>query len=327
MADFGLLSQKTADRLGAAISNLKSRLASAEIKLQTLDHGGQRNDLFIAMPLAEIAAATVGATSITPTAGDAKIYHFRSGVLEQLYTTSIWNTGITAVAANVPIPVHREWTTGKFVALLSAGTGGATGDCTPCCCNIGNFTDEFTTFDPTTYRELNENVDDRPGWLTHSGHPALSPVWGRCQQMMTWPVGGYIQIEAHCDEPVPILEGTGIRNLELSNGTVPGTVPCPISNQFLQMIYAPSDNIGFPANIEVKHNAITVFSGTVGQGISDWIWHIRVTRTSINTYDLSYVFDGSELYTDSIDFTPIKQVVTHSGTARAIDYISFTQSF
>jgi hypothetical protein len=117
MPELGLFSQETANRLGEAIANLRSRLAIVEGQQDRLTGNLRRDDMYIAMPLADIAAATIGPTSIMPVSGDAKIYHYSGSMFVQLYTTKVYNFLDFKALADRPIPVHREWTTGRFMAF------------------------------------------------------------------------------------------------------------------------------------------------------------------------------------------------------------------
>lgn len=113
----GFLTRETAQRLGDTLRGLKARIGALEGRSFGSDGSVQRDDLYIAIPQAEITAATVTPTLITPTSGLCDVFHWSGMTLVQRGTKTVYNFRDEVVPAEVPVAIHREWTSGKFFAL------------------------------------------------------------------------------------------------------------------------------------------------------------------------------------------------------------------
>jgi len=124
----GILSRDTAIQLSEAITTLRSRLAAAEAKIEQLKPGAWRDDMFIAIPQDEIAAATVTPTLITPASGMCDLFHWSGAVLKKRGEKKVFNFRAETIPALEPIAISRETTGGRLFALRPAsGEGGGGG--------------------------------------------------------------------------------------------------------------------------------------------------------------------------------------------------------
>lgn len=126
----GILSDEDARFLSDRLNELEKRMDV----VQGNRRGSTpvRDDFYIAFPTEAIPKATLDSDEITLDPKDAKIFRFKAGsttVMEQLPELhKVYNPSLDAdLAVDKPVPVHREWRSGKFFAFAAASSGGGGG--------------------------------------------------------------------------------------------------------------------------------------------------------------------------------------------------------
>lgn len=126
MSRGGILSNDLAERLSSELATLRQRLFYLE-RSKTVSESIE--EMMIARPTADIAAAAITSTEITPTDGNAKLFWYDRTNQKLVLRNEIVLSNHTAeiLQQDVNYEVHREHFSGRIMPIIGKGTGGGPG--------------------------------------------------------------------------------------------------------------------------------------------------------------------------------------------------------